>query len=154
MNENKSTRRAIIVTTVCIVYLLLTIFYHHIDKYVTGMTFIILTLLIPTTFITIVVHFIKGLIQVFMNRKNLAFKIFPPAIISATTLIYTIFSPYRLDSESLESKIVLRACFEGTQNQATLKFRKNKTFEINWTGVFLRTAGISEHTNKMVIQSI
>ena len=52
------------------------------------------------------------------------------------TLAYTIFSPYRLNSECLESKIVLRACFEGTQNQATLKFREDKTFEINWTGAF------------------
>jgi len=52
--------------------------------------------------------------------------------------MYTLFSPYQLNSENLENKseVVLRACYEGTQNQATLKFRENQTFELHWTGVF------------------
>lgn len=50
--------------------------------------------------------------------------------------MYTFFSPYKFDSEKLESETILRACFEGTQNQAVIRFRKNKTFEINWTGAF------------------
>ena len=66
----------------------------------------------------------------------MTFKLCLPAIICLTTLTYTIFSPYRLNSEDLESKVIWRACFEGTQNQATIKFRENKTFEINWTGAF------------------
>jgi hypothetical protein len=53
-----------------------------------------------------------------------------------TTLTYTVFSPYRLDSENLESVVAFRACYEGTQNQATIKFREDKTFELHWTGVF------------------
>ena len=137
MTNNFIRKRTIIITTVCVVYLLLTIFYHHIDKHTTGIIFIILTLLIPAAFITIVVYFIKGLFQSYHERKNLSFKLLLPTLSCLLTLVYTIFSPYRLDSESLESKIILRACFEGTQNQATIKFRKNKTFEINWTGVFL-----------------
>ena len=30
----------------------------------------------------------------------------------------------------------MRACYEGTQNQATLKFRGDKSFELHWTGIF------------------
>lgn len=137
-NENKikDRKRITIISIVCAVYLLLTIFYHHIDKYLTGVVFITLTLLIPTTFIIMVVHAFKGLIQIYRNRQSLSFKLCLPAIIAFTTLTYTIFSPWRLDSESLESSVLLNACFEGTQNQAFIKFRKDKSFELNWTGVF------------------
>lgn len=136
MNDNKITRRTIFVATVCVVYLLLSIFYHHIDKYLTGVIFIALTLLMLTTFVAIVVFAIKGLFQVYRNKQNLSFKFCLPTIIALITLTYTIFSPWRLDSESLESKVEMRACYEGTQNQAYILFRQDKTFELNWTGVF------------------
>lgn len=136
MTEIKSTRWAAIVIVVCIVYLLLTIFYHHIDKHLKGIVFVVLTLLIPTAFISMFVFTIKGFIQIYRNRQNLSFKLYLPTIVAFTTLTYTIFSPWRLDSESLESKVVLRACFEGTQNQAYIKFREDQSFELNWTGIF------------------
>ena len=136
MTDNTIKKKIIIATVICFVYLTLTIFYHHIDKHSTGVIFIILTLLIPTTFIAIVVYTFSGLIKAFRNRQNLTLTLCLPTIITLTTLIYTIFSPYRLDSERLESKVEIRACYEGTQNQAYIKFRQDKTFELNWTGVF------------------
>jgi len=85
-----------------------------------------------------VAYCIKGVIDIFRNRKNLTIRSFMPFTICTITLIYTLFSPYRLDSENLENKgeVVLRACYEGTQNQATLKFREDQTFELHSTGVF------------------
>ncbi len=136
MIDIKIKKRIIIRAAICLAYLLLTIFYHHIDKYLSGVIFLVLTLLIPTTFITIIVYLIIGLIQIINNIKNLTFKFCIPTIICFLTLLYTIFSPYRLDSEILESEVEIRACYEGTQNQAYIKFRKDKTFELNWTGVF------------------
>ena len=116
--------------------MLLTIFYYHIDKYTGGVIFLILTLLVPIIFITMIVYCVKGIFGVFQNRKNLTIRILIPFIICTVTLIYTLFSPYRLNSEKLESKVTLRACYEGTQNQSTLKFRENHTFELHATGVF------------------
>jgi hypothetical protein len=136
-DNNKVRKQTKVAAPACIVYLLLTIFYHHIDKYSPDALRIVLTLLIPVAFIVIVVYFIKGLITILRNRKHLSFLIFLPTLISLTTLAYTFFSPWRLDSEKLESPVVIRACFEGTQNQAYIKMRKDKSFEINWTGVFL-----------------
>ncbi|MDF2455202.1 MAG: hypothetical protein K0R51_1195 [Cytophagaceae bacterium] len=136
MTNSTITKRTFITTLISVTYLLLTIFYYHIDKYLTGAVFIVLTLLIPATFIAIVVYTIIGLVQVFRERKNLTFKQCLPTIITFTTLTYTLFSPYRLDSERLESNIEIRACYEGTQNQATIKFRQDQSFELNWTGVF------------------
>jgi hypothetical protein len=136
MDNNTVRKQTRVAATVCIVYLLLTIFYHHIDKYSPDVLRIGLTLLIPMAFVVIVVYFIKGLMTILHNRKHLSLPIFLPTLISLTTLAYTFFSPWRLDSDNLESPVVMRACFEGTQNQAYIKMRKDKSFEINWTGVF------------------
>src|SRR5205823_12501504 len=74
MKENNKNKQTVIVTTVCVIYLSLTIFYHHIDKYLTGIVFFGLTLLIPAALIMIFVYAIKGLSQIIRNRKNLTFK--------------------------------------------------------------------------------
>lgn len=137
MEETTQTRRSLILTTIiCSIYLLLTIFYHHINKHLSGIVYLILTALIPVTFIAIVVFEIKGIVKIIRNRQNLNFTLCLPTIICSITLLYTLFSPYRLDSEKLESEVEFRACYEGTQNQAYILFRKDKTFELNWTGVF------------------
>jgi len=138
MENNKNRKRILITSLICCVYLLLTIFYYHIDKHTSGAIFILLTLFIPITLVTIIVYCIKGAIEVFRNRKNLTTWTFTPFAICTITLAYTLFSPYRLNSENLtnRSEIIIRACYEGTQNTAVLKFRENQTFELHWTGFF------------------
>jgi hypothetical protein len=96
--------------------------------------------LIPVSFVYIVFYLVKGLIQIFRNIKQLSINICLPLFITILTLIYLFFSPYRLNSEKLSSKVRYRACFEGTQNQAYILFRENQSFEINWTGVFFANA--------------
>lgn len=79
---------------------------------------------------------ISGLVKIICNWRNLTLAFCLPTIIALITLAYTFFSPYKLSSESLESEVEIRACYEGTQNQANIKFRQDKSFELNWTGVF------------------
>ena len=123
-------------TVVCVVYVVLTSLYHHIDKYLTGGVFIFLTLLVPVTFVSMFVYAISGLIKIVRNRQNLTFMFCLPTIIALTTIAYITFSPWQLTSETLESNVEFRACYEGTQNQSYIKFRADKSFEINSTGVF------------------
>ncbi|MEZ0452819.1 hypothetical protein ACR78Z_05455 [Sphingobacterium thalpophilum] len=106
------------------------------NKYLSGIVYWILTALIPVTFVTIFVFEIKGIIEIIRNQKNLSSKFYLPTIICSITILYTLFSPYRLDSEKLESDVEFRICYEGTQNQAYILFRKDKTFELHWTGAF------------------
>ena len=137
--ENSKNKKQILPTSIiCCVYLLLTIFYYHIDKYTSGIICFILTILIPITFITMIVYCVKGIVRIIRNRKNLTIWAFIPFVICTITLMYTLFSPYRLNSENLENKseVVFRACYEGTQNTAVLKFRENQTFELHWTDFF------------------
>ncbi len=131
MNNSKTITHTIIVSVACFSFLVITAFYHHIDKHLTGAIFIILTLLVPITFITIIVFAIKGLIKIF-RKRNLTL----PTIISIATLSFIFFSPWQFSSESLESNVEIRACYEGTQNQSYIKFREDKSFEIHSTGAF------------------
>ena len=98
--------------------------------------FLLLTLIIVITFVGIIAGLFQGLVKLVKNRKTVNFRPLLPLFIYTLTILYTFFSPYRFDSENLESGVVLIACFEGTQNQAVLKFRKNNTFDIHWTGTF------------------
>ncbi|WP_341693917.1 hypothetical protein [Flavobacterium calami] len=137
MEEKRKTKRILILTIItCCIYLLLTIFYHHIDKHLSGVVYIFLTALIPIIFVLIFVFEIKGIVRIIRNRANLNFLFCLPVLICSITILYTFLSPYRLDSEKLESEVDFRACYEGTQNQAYILFRKDKTFELHWTGVF------------------
>ena len=149
--KDKNRNGIIINSIICCAYLLLTIFYYHIDRYTSKVICLLLTLLIPITFIAIIACFIKGMIVVYRNRKNLTARSFMPFAICVITLAYTLFSPYQLSSENFnnKSKIVLRACYEGTQNQSTLVFREDKTFELHATGVFFSSfwfSGIYEQS--------
>jgi len=60
MASSHNRKRIMVVTTVCVTYLFLTSFYHHIDKYTARIIFVLLTLLIPALFLAIFVYFIKG----------------------------------------------------------------------------------------------
>lgn len=136
MDKNQIKRQIIKVSLTCTIILLLIIFYYHIEKYTTGLIEVFLTLLIPIGFVAISIFLVKGVISILKYRKQLSFYLCLPTLIAALTFSYLLFSPYQLNSEKLSSKVVLRACYEGTQNQAYILFREDKTFEINWTGVF------------------
>src|SRR5687768_11568416 len=98
MNNTKSITKAVIVATVCIVFIVVTAFYHHIDKYLTGLVVVILTLLVPATLIAMFVYAIKGLIEIVRNKQNLTLTFCLPTIIALTGLIYIFFSPWQFDS--------------------------------------------------------
>jgi hypothetical protein len=148
MNDTTKLRQRIIWTTItCLSFLLITFFYHHIDKHLTGIVFIILTLLVPITFISIFVLWIKGLIQIIKNRKQFTLIFCLPTIITTATILFMFLGKYDT-SEQFESEVEFRACYEGTQNQAYIKFRKDKTFELNWTGVFFSNTWWTGRWNK------
>ncbi len=132
---NQKQRPFISALLICSSYLLLTIFYHHIDKHVTGALFITTNIIIVLCYVLIVLGSLKSIITLLRSRDKIKNHNVTSAIY-LVTLTYVVLSPYRLDSERLESEVVLRACYEGTQNQSYVKFRADKTFEMNWTGIF------------------
>jgi hypothetical protein len=83
-------------------------------------------------FITMVVLFIKNTISGFKNRKQLRLKLYWPVLIYAATFLGSFIIP----ADIFESRTILVACHNGTQNQARIKFKQDKTFEMNCSGVF------------------
>lgn len=51
-------------------------------------------------------------------------------------LLDGMYNPFGINLENVYGDVTFRACFEGTQNQATFKLREPDEFEIHWTGVF------------------
>lgn len=114
---------------------------HYIDKYLGGgIHFISICLILILTIVT-VIYIIKELINIFRHRNNLTATHFLPIII----YVGLPFLSGYIHLDKLESKAVMRACYEGTQNQAYVLFRKDKTFEVNWTGAFFYDEWFTGH---------
>lgn len=134
MQLNISRNQTILIC--CCLYFILLTFYYHIDKYLTGVIFITLTLLIPATFSAIVVYTGYSLMNLVRGRQRLTLESFFSLTTCLIIITYTLLNPRMFNSENLESKVQLMACYEGTQNHATLKLRTDKTFEMNWKGIY------------------
>lgn len=99
---------------------------------------------IPVIFLTIVVGFlwliiklVREIIGLIKNRKSFKQNHLLPTILIVGVLCFTFFNTLSFDiDERFYGKVVFRACYEGTQNQATFKLREGNKFEIHWTGVF------------------
>ncbi|NVO31178.1 hypothetical protein [Hymenobacter lapidiphilus] len=140
MDSKEDINRLTKAVFICLAFLLLTGFYYHLDKYVSGFIFITIPLTIVILFLSIVIYTIKYSLNLFQRIDRFKLINIIPAILYYLTLIYLFFSPYQFSSERLESQVMLRGCYEGTQNQATIKFRRNKTFELHWTGIFFSSS--------------
>ncbi|NHA06198.1 hypothetical protein G7092_20485 [Mucilaginibacter sp. HC2] len=130
--------RAIIIT---VFFVVLISCYEYIHRYISGA---LLSLFIFGVLITIVVFLIKEIITIVKKRKSLSFSYFLPVLI----YILVPFGGSFIDLKKLESRIVLRGCYEGTQNQAYIVFREDHTFELNWTGVFFYDKWYTGRWNK------
>lgn len=136
MNTGNTKRNTIIVAALCVVLLLLDIFHYHINRHCSSGVVFVLTLFHLVLYFAIPIYIAVNIVLLYGSRQNLTFRKFVPILIASATFAYVKFSPWRIDSENLENKVMLQACYEGTQNQATIKFREDKTFELHWTGAF------------------
>jgi hypothetical protein len=106
-------------------------------RYPGGFWIILIFLLIVTGFFWLVIKLIKEIIGLIKNRKTFKANHLLPTILIVGILCFTFFNTLSFDMEdSIYGKVIFRACYEGTQNQATFKLREGNRFEIHWTGVF------------------
>jgi hypothetical protein len=113
-------------------YLGLAGFYYHIDKYLPGIFVAVCTMLIPISFIFMIVSIPIAIVKIIRNHKNFSFWFVVPSLIYLLALL----GPFAFDSENFENKVILRGCYDGTQCRSTIKFRDDHTFEIHSTGIF------------------
>lgn len=55
----------------------------------------------------------------------------------AYSVIFGIYNPLKINvDELIRGKILFKACYEGTQNEAKFYLREEKKFDVHWTGAF------------------
>jgi hypothetical protein len=101
-----------------------------------GLWNLLFYLSIAVLFIWIVIRLIKEIVFLIKQRRNLNLKLFIPIAILSFALFDGMYNPFKIDLERFYGQIDFRACFEGTQNQATFYLKDRNRFEIHWTGVF------------------
>jgi len=101
-----------------------------------GLVFPIVGTIIAVLFISISIKIIIALVVIIKQKKNLSLKLFIPCIIYVIAIGDGVFNPFNINAEKFQSKVLIRACYEGTMNTATIKFRENKTFEFQAVGWF------------------
>ncbi len=102
-----------------------------------GDTFNVLFFLaILILFLWLTIKIIIEIVRLIRHRHNLTLKFCLPFAIMTISLLDGMFNPLKIDLDSLYGKVIFRACYEGTQNQATFKLRDNGKFDLHSTGVF------------------
>ncbi|MDO5664769.1 MAG: hypothetical protein Q4G63_05895 [Bacteroidia bacterium] len=133
MPISKSTKRIIIIAISIALYSFISSFFYHIDRY-TRLSFFAF-ILMAICFIILIYFVIKGVFQIYKERRNLSFQVVFPSLFALAGLAYILLWPWNFNSENLLSDIEFQACYEGTQNQSYIKFREDHSFEINSTGI-------------------
>lgn len=87
-------------------------------------------------FFWLIVKIIIEIIRLIKQRNSLNSKLFLPILILTILLLDGMFNPLKIDLDKVYGQVDFCACYEGTQNQATLKLRESGEFDIHWTGVF------------------
>jgi hypothetical protein len=76
------------------------------------------------------------IVRLIKKRKSLNYLSFIPIIILSIGLLDGMYNPLKINLENIYADVIFRACYEGTQNQATFKLREGNKFELHWTGAF------------------
>jgi len=91
---------------------------------------------IAVLFFWLIVKIIIEITRLIKQRKGLTFKTFIPISIMIILLLDGMFNPLKINLDKIYGQVDFRACYEGTQNQATFKLRESGKFDIHWTGAF------------------
>ena len=128
-------KNTILAISLLLVFFILTFFYPVWVRTPGGFWLILFNLAILISACWIILRIIVEIIQLIKNRKNLTFKELIPLLILLGGSYILLTIPGNLEDE-LYGKVKFRACYEGTQNQATFKLRGKDRFEIHYTGAF------------------
>ena len=102
-----------------------------------GLWIHLIGLLIVVGFLWLIIKLIREIVGLIKSGKTFKTNHLLPTILIIGVFCFTFFNTFSLDIEDkIYGEVVFRACYEGTQNQATFKLREGNRFEVHWTGVF------------------
>lgn len=107
------------------------------SRYPGGCWIPIIFLLTLIGFIWLVVRLIKEVNLIIKTLNSFKWNQLLPAICITCVLGFALLNTFSFNLDELVyGKVIFRACYEGTQNQATFKLRYGNKFEIHATGIF------------------
>ena len=109
------------------------------ERYPGGLWNVLFFLGTVVLFFWLVIKIIIELVRLIKRRKGLKIKLFVPILIMTVFLLDGMYNPFKIDLDKVYGPVVFRACYEGTQNQATFKLRDSGKFDIHWTSIFSST---------------
>lgn len=117
-----------------IVYLVLTVFHYHLDKYINGGLYGVLFFIIVFLFFALLFNCLRGAYLYFFRKGDK--KLILESLIYGVILVNSLAYPSIVSSRLLEPRVVKRGCYEGTVNHSTLFLRADSTFDIHRVGFF------------------
>lgn len=130
------TKTLISISLVSVTLSLLLYLSPLLSRYVGGIWTAVIFLFIFIGFIWLIVKLFQELVRLARNRSTFRWTHLLPGILIVLVLCFTWFNTLSLDEDTIYGKVIFRACYEGTQNQATFKLREGNKSELHWTGVF------------------
>jgi hypothetical protein len=143
MKNKKGWSEIILAVVICTVHFGTGFFYPLFDRHLPGLISFFSILLIPITSLVILIYLVKGIIQLIKNRPQMTMMAWTPTIIYCFTVMNSLWNPFGIGTMESEIPVSFRACYEGTQNQATILFRKDQHFELHATGVLFSSTWIT-----------
>lgn len=101
-----------------------------------GLWNVLFFLSIAIILLWILIKILIEIVRIIKQQNTLKLNSFLSIGILLIGLLDGIYNPFRINLESIYGDVIFRACYEGTQNQATFKLREENAFEIHWTGIF------------------
>ncbi|NJK98517.1 MAG: hypothetical protein HC905_29595 [Bacteroidales bacterium] len=129
-------KKLIISIIISILYIGLVTFEPIWERTPGGFWNMLFYLVIGVLFFWLIIKIIIEIIGLIKQRNKLTLKLFIPIVILSFSFYFSTFNPLKIDLEKIYGKVIWRACYEGTQNQANFNLRDNGEFDIHWTGVF------------------
>ncbi|WP_114777592.1 hypothetical protein [Botryobacter ruber] len=137
MQEDQKLKKRIITSVVIVIGFMLLVKTNPIwEREIGGFWNILFYLVIAVFFFWIIIKFIIEIVSIIRNRKRLSLLSFVPIGILSLFWLDVTSNIFWIDLEKLYGDVTFKACYEGTQNQATFKLRGKNRFELHWTGVF------------------
>ena len=118
-----------------ILLLFLLIFLYPVWERAVGSWLILIHLAIPIVTLWIFIRIIIEVVRLFKRGNYRSVKNYRPLLILVAGILLIISVPYNIEDD-LYGEVNFRACYEGTQNQATFKLRGDDRFEIHYTAAF------------------
>jgi hypothetical protein len=115
------------------IYLVLTVFHYHIEKYINGWVYGIIFFTIVFLFLALIYNITRN-IYLFFKYKATNRKFILEAAIYCVILLNSLTYPSIVSSRIFEPAIVKRGCYEGTMNTCTMYLRSDGSFDMHQTG--------------------